>query len=240
MLTPQEIQEKTFAKAVFGGYDMQMVDEFVEPLAQDYITLYKENEVLKSKLKVLVKKLEEYRQEEESRKKAEEDAKKTCEEMVQEAEKKCRDMLLEAESMASQRNAEDLVAQEEHRLNCAKELAANFIDVLEQDIRGHLELLDSLRSRDLSRETAELKKAVAADQRAAAVKEAAARSESRADDTRKIASEIEESLHKMGIDTDEPQQPVSQPVQPAAVPGNAPTMKFGDLQFGKNYNPVGK
>ena len=58
MMTPQEIQEKTFAKAVFGGYDMQMVDEFVEPLAQDYITLYKENEVLKSKLKVLVKKLE--------------------------------------------------------------------------------------------------------------------------------------------------------------------------------------
>jgi len=238
MLTPQEIQEKTFAKAVFGGYDMQMVDEFVEPLAQDYITLYKENEVLKSKLKVLVKKLEEYREEEEARKKAEEETKASCEAMVQEAEKKCRDMLLEAESMAAQRNTEDLVAQEEHRLNCAKELAVNFIDVLEQDIRGHLELLESLRSRDLSRETQELKKALAADTRAAAVKEAAQRSEERADDARKIASEIEESLHKMGIDTEEPQPAVVQPAAPNV--SNAPTMKFNDLQFGKNYNPVGK
>ena len=59
MFTPQEIQEKTFVKAVFGGYDMQTVDEFLEPLAEDYITLYKENAVLKSKMKVLVEKLEE-------------------------------------------------------------------------------------------------------------------------------------------------------------------------------------
>ena len=61
MFTPQEIQEKTFVKAVFGGYDMQTVDEFLEPLTEDYITLYKENAVLKSKMKILVEKLEEYR-----------------------------------------------------------------------------------------------------------------------------------------------------------------------------------
>ena len=54
MFTPKELQEKTFDKAIFGGYDMQMVDEFLEPLTQDYITLYKENSVLKSKLRILV------------------------------------------------------------------------------------------------------------------------------------------------------------------------------------------
>lgn len=32
MFTPQEIQEQTFSKAVFGGYDMQQVDDFLEPL----------------------------------------------------------------------------------------------------------------------------------------------------------------------------------------------------------------
>ena len=53
MFTPRELQERTFDKAVFGGYDMQMVDEFLEPLIQDYTTLYKENSVLKSKLKIL-------------------------------------------------------------------------------------------------------------------------------------------------------------------------------------------
>ena len=61
MFTPQEIQEQTFSKAVFGGYDMQQVDDFLEPLTEDYIMLYKENSVLKSKMKVLVEKLEEYR-----------------------------------------------------------------------------------------------------------------------------------------------------------------------------------
>ena len=61
MFTPQEVQEKTFIKAVFGGYDMQSVDEFLEPLIEDYVTLYKENSVLKSKMKVLVEKLEEGR-----------------------------------------------------------------------------------------------------------------------------------------------------------------------------------
>ena len=57
MFTPQEIQEQTFSKAVFGGYDMQQVDDFLEPLTEDYITLYKENAVLKSKMKILVEKL---------------------------------------------------------------------------------------------------------------------------------------------------------------------------------------
>ena len=42
MFTPQEIQEQTFSKAVFGGYDMQQVDDFLEPLTEDYIMLYKE------------------------------------------------------------------------------------------------------------------------------------------------------------------------------------------------------
>ena len=64
MFTPQEIQEQTFSKAVFRGYDMQQVDDFLEPLTEDYITLYKENSVLKAKMKILVEKLEEYRAQE--------------------------------------------------------------------------------------------------------------------------------------------------------------------------------
>ena len=54
MLTPQQIEQISFDKAVFGGYDMQSVDEILEPLTEDYITLYKENTLLKSKMRVLV------------------------------------------------------------------------------------------------------------------------------------------------------------------------------------------
>ena len=61
MLTPQQIDQISFGRATFGGYDMEDVDEFLTPLTEDYVTLYKENALLKSKMRVLVGKLEEYR-----------------------------------------------------------------------------------------------------------------------------------------------------------------------------------
>ena len=48
MLTPQEVSEHAFAKASFGGYNMAMVDEFLDVLTADYTTLYKENATLKA------------------------------------------------------------------------------------------------------------------------------------------------------------------------------------------------
>ena len=52
MLTPQEVSTHSFAKASFGGYNMAMVDEFLDELTDDYTALYKENAALKAKLKV--------------------------------------------------------------------------------------------------------------------------------------------------------------------------------------------
>ena len=100
MLTPQQIEQISFSRATFGGYDMSSVDEFLEPLTEDYITLYKENALLKSKMKVLVSKLEEYRANEASMKDAIVNAQKTCDMMVKEAEAKCAQMLNEANAAA--------------------------------------------------------------------------------------------------------------------------------------------
>ena len=52
MLTPQEVSTHVFSKARMGGYNMAMVDEFLDTLTEDYTTLYKENAALKAKLKV--------------------------------------------------------------------------------------------------------------------------------------------------------------------------------------------
>ena len=87
MFTPQEIQEQTFSKAVFGGYDMQQVDDFLEPLTEDYIMLYKENSVLKSKMKILVEKLEEYRGQEAAMKQQMAQAQAQCDRMIAEAQR---------------------------------------------------------------------------------------------------------------------------------------------------------
>ena len=62
MMTPQEVANCTFAKAVMGGYNMASVDDFLDKLTEDYAALYKENAALKSKLKVVADKLEEYRE----------------------------------------------------------------------------------------------------------------------------------------------------------------------------------
>ena len=61
MLTPQEIQDQKFEKAMFGGYDMAQIDQFLDTVLNDYSSLYKENTALKAKMRVLVDKIEEYR-----------------------------------------------------------------------------------------------------------------------------------------------------------------------------------
>ena len=115
MFTPQQIDQISFGRATFGGYDMQQVDEFLEPLTEDYVTLYKENALLKSKMRVLVGKLEEYRKNEAAMKEAVAEAKKNCDKMVHEAELKCEQMMKNASVAAAPAagNADALVAAEE-------------------------------------------------------------------------------------------------------------------------------
>ena len=95
MFTPQQIDQISFTQAR-KGYNMEEVDAFLEPLTEDYVTLYKENALLKSKMRVLVGKLEEYRKSEAGMKDAMVNAQRTCDRMVREAEEKCARMLKEA------------------------------------------------------------------------------------------------------------------------------------------------
>jgi len=123
MLTPQEITEKEFVKAVFGGYDMAVVDEFLEKLTEDYTALYKENGILKSKMKVLVDKVEEYRSTEDAMRMALLTAQKMGDDMVREAKEKSDAMLANAESESAQKLAgiQQEIEAEEARLNVARE-----------------------------------------------------------------------------------------------------------------------
>ena len=75
---------------------MQQVDEFLEPLTEDYVTLYKENALLKSKMRVLASKLEEYRKSGVEARNASGDAKAAADKMLLETKAKCDRMLKEA------------------------------------------------------------------------------------------------------------------------------------------------
>ena len=128
MLTPQEISEKEFTKAVFGGYDMAVVDEFLEQLSGDYSALYKENAILKSKIKVLVEKVEEYRSTEDAMRMALLTAQKMGDNMVKEAKEKGEAIISDATAEAETRLAEltHQVKEEEARLKVAKEATSAY------------------------------------------------------------------------------------------------------------------
>ena len=83
MLTPQDVTNRVFDKAVFGGYDIGAVDRFLEELSQDYSALYRDNATLKGKLKVLVDKVEEYRNTEDAMRLALLTAQKTARELTE-------------------------------------------------------------------------------------------------------------------------------------------------------------
>ena len=100
MLTPQEVSTHAFAKASFGGYNMSMVDEFLDELTDDYTALYKENAALKAKMKVLVEKVEEYRATEDSMRATLLTAQGMADSIGKEAEGKRDEMLSQAESAA--------------------------------------------------------------------------------------------------------------------------------------------
>lgn len=130
MLTPQEVKSHAFQRASFGGYNMGQVDEFLDILTEDYTALYNDNAVLKSKMKVLVDKVEEYRSTEEAMRKALMTAQRMADDLVREAEAKKAAILAEAEEQAAKRVAE-LSAQvetEEFRLRTAQENTAAFVE----------------------------------------------------------------------------------------------------------------
>ena len=83
-----------------GGYNMAMVDEFLDELTDDYTALYKENAALKAKLKVLVEKVEDYRATEDSMRATLLTAQKMADSIVHEAEAKRDEILAQAETSA--------------------------------------------------------------------------------------------------------------------------------------------
>lgn len=149
MLTPQEVSERAFPKASFGGYNMAQVDEFLDVLTEDYSALYSENAVLKSKMKVLVEKVEEYRSTEEAMRKALMTAQRMADEMVKEAQDQ-RDQILQEARGEAEKQVETVrkqVEEEQYRLTCAQQETAAYVQkvkALHQQAQVYLEQLDQI------------------------------------------------------------------------------------------------
>lgn len=230
MFTPQQIEQISFGKQTFGGYDMQSVDEFLEPLTQDYVTLYKENALLKSKMRVLVSKLEEYRQNEASMKDAIVNAQKTCDKMVKEAEAKCTQMLTDANAAAARnaKNADALIAAENARVEEAKKAAAAKIQELQDQLNACVQALERIK---------EANRPAPSPAKPAEVYDYDKEPDNTPapDPTDAVADEIASNLEAL-VGTTEDTAPKAEPKHPASDT----TSKFAtmNLQFGRNYDPT--
>lgn len=129
MLTPNDIAEKKFDKVIMGGYDMGAVDEFLDQLEKDYGTLVNENSVLKNKMKLLVKKIEEYRSMDESMRKALNSAQTMAAQIIDKAKAEAQIIRDSAQSDADRVMAgyETRIAEEERKLAEAKASVEDFV-----------------------------------------------------------------------------------------------------------------
>jgi len=207
MLTPQEVASHAFSKATLGGYNMAMVDEFLDLLTEDYTTLYNDNAILKNKLKVLSETVEEYRSTDAAMRKTLLAAQQMAESIVGEAEKRKETLVQDAEAQAQER-LEELrrqYADEEYRLQKAKEATAAYVLQVRQAQEAMLGSLDRLG--ELS---------------------AGVKVPEKAPEPPAFQFDI-----PAPVEPDPPEE--DEELAPAAQPGLDATRRFEDLQLGKNY-----
>lgn len=151
MLTPQEVSARSFTKTMMGGYNMTMVDEFLDELTEDYTALYKENASLKAKMKVLVEKVEEYRATEESMRATLLTAQRMADSIIKEAEEKRDGILQEAEISAKEKleGFRKEAEQYDKRLQQGREEVERFVAQTRALCEKELQFLEEFPSRPL-------------------------------------------------------------------------------------------
>lgn len=238
MLTPQEVEERVFPKAKKGGYDMQDVDTFLDEVTEDYTELYKENAVLKRKMKVLADKITEYQETEGAMRATLLTAQKMANEMVDEAKAKRTQMLEEAENIVKARTSElsSLVAEEQARLKSAKASVAEMVSTIRELLAHEQEFLAGLPDAEVETEEQEPVTVDAAD---AVVSEIG-------DSISRMLSEEEEQTEESEVTEEETapaeEQEASEEVSEAEAEqqeasAEEPTrrMDLSELRFGRNY-----
>ena len=251
MLTPQEITEKVFVKAVFGGYDMTGVDDFLEAVYADYSSLYKENAILKGKLKLLVEKVEEYRSTEDAMRMALLTAQRMGEEVVSDANKKKDEIINNADAEAQLKldSIAKSISDEELKLSIAAKETAKFIKLSQTIMRKHTEFLAKLES---ARRVVRPEEEDAAPLLEAQESKPQSREDIIADTAEQIGNAVEKIVNSESISAiraDKPQNDLPTAYEDENEPTKSftigagdegvtprPKFDFDDLKFGANFS----
>lgn len=150
-MTPQDIRERTFEKAVFGGYDMAGVDDFMEEAAAALESAQRENSTLKAKLKVLVDKIEEYRASEDAMRMTLLSAQKLSSQIESEARERADKLVADAQAKADEvlGSLKSERQKEQERLDAARSALERFFSDSRDVCAATLENLKKLEAGEL-------------------------------------------------------------------------------------------
>ena len=157
MITAQDIREKTFATVRRDGYDMDVVDNFLDELANETEAAQKENAVLKSKMKILVDKIEEYRNNEEAAQRALLSAQKLAIQIESDARTRAAAMIADAEKQVQAKigSIAQATRDEESRLAAAKSATARYIEEAKEAFSRQFQALENVGKGFMPEEPAE-------------------------------------------------------------------------------------
>ena len=226
MITAQDIREKTFEKAKFGGYDMASVDDFLEDLAEEVTASQKENAVLKSKMKILVDKIEEYRANEEALNMAVLSAQKLAVQIESEARARANAMLAEADRQVNAKigSIAEQADAEENRLAAAKSATLKFLESMREVCSKQLKNIEDIGNGFIPEEKAAAEAAAAQAAAEAAAQAAAAPAPS--------VSSIEDAVRSIerSVSRIQPEESVNIDITPALDGQSSPQSRLDSTQ----------
>jgi len=150
MITPLDIENKTFSKQMVSGYNVDEVKEFMATLLTDYEKLYKENIEYKDKIAVLNQGIQHYKSIEDTLQNALVVAQGTAETVKKNAKVEAENILKEAEinAIKSVDEINKQAVEKKLQLDDAKKQFDVYKAKMEALLISQLELLKEINKND--------------------------------------------------------------------------------------------
>ena len=150
MITPLDIENKTFSKQMVNGYNVEEVKDFMDTLLADYEKLYKENIEYKDKIAVLNQGIQHYKSIEDTLQNALVVAQGTAETVKKNAKVEAENILKEAElnAIKSVDEINQKAVEKKLQLDDAKKQFDVYKAKMEALLISQLELLKEINTKD--------------------------------------------------------------------------------------------
>lgn len=145
MLTVDQIKNVSFKKASIGGYRCDEVDNFIDDVVDTVESLKKEKSEILGKLEILMKRIEEYRQDEDSVHNALLSAQKLADKSLKDSRQESEQILIEAKAEADRiiKDANDRIIREKEMIVKIEQEAA---DIREKMIAAYEKQINALKA----------------------------------------------------------------------------------------------